>query len=589
MATQKERRRWFREGLQTPVIAILYPHYDENQRDARPHDEDDTLLVSVINSSDGGLLLEASRALEVGSPFDLRMKLPDSKIWLTYDGKVIWTQKKPMRMSCFLLGVELRKGATREPVSPHGISTQRKRIWPSEVEFLLQTPLLLATPDAAKCCLLNCMSQNTVSAGERFISQGDERDSMYVIQEGCCVASVEKDGVNYPINRLKAGDIVGEMALLTGGRRTAHVDAEEDMKVWRLTAARFDDLCEEYPGLRDFLTELATQRFTTERVTAERTVGKYIIQERLGRGGWSIVYKGIHGNLNMPVAIKMLKHTMAMHPEFLEKFKNEARTIANLNHESIVKIYDIEELYRTIFIVMEYLDGVPLDHLLERTPRLPLARVVDILMQVCAGLAYAHEKGIVHQDIKPANIFIQPVERAKIVDFGLSLPPGTAAFTVSESAHYMAPEQIKGEPMDARSDIYSLGIMAYEMVAGRRPYPEDDISKLLDMHVHEDVPDVRGVVPDLPDELCYFIRRATDRDRTARFKSAWEACRSLQPLAERMGVGGAAHLREHRKNMILSLFYKEEHQLTLNRLVEELSRELEKIGATLRAADFKDV
>jgi hypothetical protein len=96
-------------------------------------------------------------------------------------------------------------------------------------------------------------------------------------------------------------------------------------------------------------------------------------------------------------------------------------------------------------------------------------------------------------------------------------------------------------------------------------------------------------VPDLPEELCHFIRRATERDPAARYKSAWEALHSLQPLAERMGVGGAPHLREQRKNMILSLFYKEEHQLTLNRLVEELSRELEKIGAVLRAADFKDV
>jgi serine/threonine protein kinase len=153
----------------------------------------------------------------------------------------------------------------------------------------------------------------------------------------------------------------------------------------------------------------------------------------------------------------------------------------------------------------------------------------------------------------------------------------------------MAPEQIEGKGVDERTDIYSLGIMAYEMVAGQRPYPEDDISKVLDLHVHEDVPDPRRVVPDLPEELCHFIRRATERDPAARYKNAGEALRDLQPLAERMGVGRAPHLGEQRKNMILSLFYKEEHQLTLNRLVEELSRELEKIGAVLRAADFKDV
>jgi serine/threonine protein kinase len=153
----------------------------------------------------------------------------------------------------------------------------------------------------------------------------------------------------------------------------------------------------------------------------------------------------------------------------------------------------------------------------------------------------------------------------------------------------MAPEQIEGKGMDERSDIYSLGIMAYEMVTGRRPYPEEDPAKLMDLHVHEDVPDPRVLVPDLPDEVHRFIRRATERDPEARYQSVGEALHELQPLAQRMGVRREPHLRERRKMMILSLFYQEEHQLTLNRLVEELSRELEKIGATLRAADFRDV
>jgi len=215
--------------------------------------------------------------------------------------------------------------------------------------------------------------------------------------------------------------------------------------------------------------------------------------------------------------------------------------------------------------------------------------VLDILIQICSGLAHAHGKGIVHQDIKSANIFIQPDDRARIVDFGLSYPPGMVDFTLPETVCYMAPEQLEAKGVDERTDIYSLGIMAYEMVTGRRPYPEDDLAKLMDLHVHEDVPDPRLLVPDLPDEVHRFIRRATERDPAARYRSAREALRDLQPLAERMGVGGAPHLREQRKNMILSLFYKEEHQLMLNRLVEELSRELEKIGAVLRAADFKDV
>lgn len=589
MPTQKERRRWFRESLQTPVFAILYPQHGGEAKVAPPEDGNDTLLVAVLNSSDGGVLLESPRELAVGSMFDLRMKLPYDKAWLTYEGKVMWSETRPEKRSCFRLGVEVQRATTGERVSPQVISRRRKRMWTSELEFLLQSQLVRVAPEAAKCCLLNCVSRRCLSAGDRLISQGDEGDSLYVVQDGSCIASVEKDGVHYPVNRLRAGDIVGEMALLTGERRTAHVDAETDMTVWCLTRANFDALCGEYPGLRSFLTELATHRFSTERVTAERTIGKYVIQERLGFGGWSIVYKGIHAGLNMPVVIKMLKHTMAMHPEFIEKFKKEAQTIAGLNHQNIVRIYDIEERYRTIFIVMEHLEGMPLDHVLQTMPGLPLPRVLDILIQICSGLAHAHEKGIIHQDIKSANIFIQPDDRAKIVDFGLSYPPGAVDCTLPETVCYMAPEQIEGKGADERTDIYSLGIMAYEMVTGRRPYPEEDLAKLMDLHLHEDVPDPRVLVPDLPDDVHRFIRRATERDPAARYKSAGEALRELQPLAERMGVRRQPHLREQRKNMILSLFYKEEHQLTLNRLVEELSRELEKIGAVLRAADFKDV
>lgn len=589
MATQKERRRWVRESLVPPVFAILYPQHGGEPRVALSEDGNDTMLVAVLNSSDGGVLLESPRALAAGSMFDLRMKLPHDKAWLTYEGKVMWTETGPEKTSCFRLGVEVQRATTAERVSAQVISRRRKRMWTSELEFLLQSQLVRVAPDAAKCCLLNCMSRRCLSAGERLISQGEEGDSLYVVQDGSCIASVEKDGVHYPVNRLKPGDVVGEMALLTGERRSAHVDAETDMTVWCLTRANFDSLCVEYPRLRAFLTELATHRFSTERVTAERTIGKYVIQERLGFGGWSIVYKGIHAGLNMPVVIKMLKHTMAMHPEFMEKFKKEAQTIASLNHPNIVRIYDIEERYRTTFIVMEHLEGMPLDHVLQTMPRLPLPRVLDILVQICSGLAHAHEKGIIHQDIKSANIFIQPDDRARIVDFGLSHPPGTLDFTLPETVCCMAPEQIEGKGMDERSDIYSLGIIAYEMVTGRLPYLEEDPAKLMDLHVHEDVPDPRVLVPDLPDEVHRFIKRATERDPAARYKSVGEVLHELQPLAERMGVGGAPHLREQRKNMILSLFYKEQHQLALNRLVEGFSRELEKIGATLRAADFKDI
>jgi serine/threonine protein kinase len=485
--------------------------------------------------------------------------------------------------------VEFHEPASLAEQTTSGVEEGKRRMYPSDLEFLINTPLLKVIPMEAKCPLLNFMTPQRVPTGTRFIAQGEKGDTFYIIQEGTCVVNVEKNGTKHWLARLRGGDIVGEIALLTGEPRTANVDAETDMILWSLTREQFDSICSKYSDLLDFLTELVTHRFSTEKVTASRTVGKYLINELIGRGGWSLVYKGIHKSLNMPVAIKMLKHDMAMNVEFAEKFQNEARVVALLNHDNIVKVYDIEELYRTVFIIMEYLEGVPLDRVLETMPRLPTFKVLDILLQVCNGLSYAHEQGIVHQDIKPGNIFIQSDGRAKIVDFGLSCPPGTVDCGLPGTVYYMSPEQIKGDSIDERTDIYSLGIMAYEMTTGQRPYPEDDLLKLMELHVIEDIPDPRSLVPDLPDELHYFIKRATRRDRAARFKSTWEIIRDLQPFADKMGIERRPQLEQRRKMMSLFLFYQEDQQLFLNRLVENFNNEVNKMGVELKITNVDEV
>jgi serine/threonine protein kinase len=291
----------------------------------------------------------------------------------------------------------------------------------------------------------------------------------------------------------------------------------------------------------------------------------------------------------MPVAIKMLRHDMALDPEFSEKFRFEARTIAQFNHENIVKVYDIEELYRTIFIIAEYLEGMPLDYILEKLPKLPVSRVLDILLQVCAGLNYAHKQGIVHQDIKPANIFVQPDDRVKIVDFGLACSPGAMESGLRGTIFYAPPEAINGKPPDERVDIYSLGITAFEMITGQKPFPEDDINNMIDSRLNEDTPDPAQFVPDLPEELREFVRRATQRDPADRYKSISDALADLKPLATQMDIKRQPQLRESRKMISLFLFFEDEHELTLKRLVEDFSQQLGQIGAELRSAEFKDL
>lgn len=589
MKAEKERRKWPREALPTSEVGIVYPQYDDEGKDMAPADRPDTLVVPVPNRSEGGLLLESPLRFNAGSFLDVRIRLPHEKAWMALKGKVVRADEISDKQNHYLLGVEFQPDTLRKELPTHGVKAGKKRMYPSDVEFFMDTQLFSAISDEAKCPLLNCMTPIRFRKGQRVIRQGDEGDTFYIVQEGSCVAHVEKDGREHPIARLRAGDIIGEIALLTGEPRTAHVDAETNVKLWSMSRAQFDALCKERPDLRSFLGELVSDRLSSERLTAEKTVGKYVVNEIIGRGGWSIVYRGTHSSLNMPVAIKMLKHDMAMDSEFSEKFRYEAKTIAHLNHENIVKVYDIEELYRTIFIIMEYLEGVPLDSILEKMPRLPLSKVLDIVLQVCAGLEYAHGQGIVHQDIKPGNIFIQSNNRAKIVDFGLACPPGTIDCELPGTVFYMSPEQIEGLPMDERTDIYSLGITAFEMITGQRPFPEDDIMRLMDSDARKDVPDPRTLVPDLPDELYDFIVCATQPDPAGRYKNISQALYDLKPLAEKMGVKRETPLTEQRKMMSLFLFYEDQHELVLKRLIEDFSLEIKKAGAELRAAEFKDV
>jgi serine/threonine protein kinase len=592
MKEGKERRRRPREISSTPKLAIIYPQYTKKEKkNLAPEDKCDSLLVNVLNISEGGILLESSMKFKVGSLLDIRIQHHTNeslKVWMAFKGKVIWVDKCPVKPNYYRIGVASQTAKLNKEVLKHEVELPKKGMCPSDVQFLMHTKLVDAIPQEAKCYLLNCMTPKYLKAGERLISQGDEGDSFYVIQDGSCVIKVEKEGKLYPIARVKTGDIVGEMAIVTGERRMANVDAETDTKLWGVSRAQFDKICKKCPDLREFLTEIVANRFSSSRLTADRTIGKYVINEILGRGGFSIVYKGIHPILNMPVAIKMLKHDMAMDPDFSEQFMSEAKTIARLNHENIVNVYDIEELYRTIFIIMEYLEGMPLDYILEKMPRPPLCKMLDILLQVCTGLAYAHEQGIVHRDIKPANIWVQPDDRVKIVDFGLACAPGTEVGLFEGTIFYMSPEQIDGDFVDERTDIYSLGIMAYKMITGQRPFLDDKFANVMKWHLHEDIPDPRTLIPDLPDELYNFLMRATRKDPAERYKNMWEVLNDLRHLAEKMGVKTLPQLRK-RKMMSLFLFYKDEHQLILNQLVENFSNELKKIETELRVADFKDV
>jgi eukaryotic-like serine/threonine-protein kinase len=284
------------------------------------------------------------------------------------------------------------------------------------------TQFLKILCDEGHSALLKRLSYRRIRQEERFISQGEISDRAYIIETGSCLLVVEKHGVLHPVDHRGQSDIVGELSIITGEPQNAHVEAQTDMGVWVLDQSQFQDLSGNQPELLDLLTELVADRFDSRRPMADRRIVKYIATEIIGRGGYSIVYKGRHSHLDMDVAIKMLKLDMALRKDFLAGFWNEARTIARLNHENIFRVFDMEERYRTLFIIMEYLKGESLAHLLERSERLDPPLAVGFLRQLCDGLEYAHGHGLIHGDINPSNVTICDGRRLKILDFGLSCP-----------------------------------------------------------------------------------------------------------------------------------------------------------------------
>jgi len=397
-------------------------------------------------------------------------------------------------------------------------------------DFILQKEISDCLTQEARKIFLSSMEEKRFKAGERLITRGEKGDKLFIIQDGTCTVIIEKDGQAYPIVSLKSGDLVGEMALITGEPRTANVDAETDVVVAEISREKFDAICEEHPSLMEILSKIVQENIFSSIFKEQREVGKYNIQDILGKGGMSTVYKGVHRYIDMPVVIKVLRHDMAMNPDFFDKFKEDAVKVVQLNHENIVTVFDIAGLYRTIFIFREFLEGEPLHKILDKTPQQPLNRVIEFLLQICSGLAHSHEQGLIHQGVKPTNIFIQPNDQVKLIDFGLAFPRGAIDASLVKTMQYMSPEQIEGDRIDERTDIYSLGITAFEMITGQRPFPDDDMDKFLEMHSTQEIPDPRSVRPDLPDEFCRFVIQATQKNPDKRYGNVSEIINDLKPL-----------------------------------------------------------
>lgn len=434
-------------------------------------------------------------------------------------------------------------------------------------------------PEAADELAEQC-EEGTFEAGETILRRGMAGDRMFVIVEGeVQVPILDEDGKQRFRARLGPRQIFGEMALLTGEPRLADVIAMEPCRCLTFAQPTVEKLMRERPEVARLLTAILGERLVS--AGGIRQVGKYKLAGQVGEGRMSRVYEAVHPTLDRPVAIKMLSHELVYQPRFAERFRNEARIVAALRHPNIVQVYDTEEAYATFFIVMERIPGSTLEELIVSRGRLPFDMVRRVLGQLASALHAAHLRGVVHRDVKPSNVMIGPEGSVKLMDFGLAYTPEETAGDGEEAPQvvglgtpaYMPPEQIQGGTIDARSDIYALGIVAYEMLTGEAPF-QGNLYRVLHKQLHSEIPSPREEIPDLPDDLHGFVERATDKEPGRRFQDCEQVLRELGVPA---GAGAMANLDVR----TLTLLFDPSRKSAAEDLIEEAVRRASEIPGLL--------
>jgi serine/threonine protein kinase/tetratricopeptide (TPR) repeat protein len=318
-------------------------------------------------------------------------------------------------------------------------------------------------------------------------------------------------------------------------------------------------LASDEKGESDFLEPTA---MATGALESGAMLGSYEILAPVGSGGMGVVYRARDTRLNREVAVKVLSPTFGDGPNLLMRFRREAHVLASLNHPNIVTIYDVGQESRTLYIAMELVDGKALDEILA-AGAMPTHEVLDIAIQIGAGLAVAHESGIVHRDLKPKNVMIRQDGLAKILDFGLSkLAPGfprsaldgTPAATeegvLLGTIDYMSPEQASGLPTDFRSDQFSFGSLLYEMVTGQRPFHRETIPQTLAAIIEDEPKPIAFLNPKVPRAIEAIVHRCMAKKAETRYSSTQELARELKQIRDSSAAEGTTSLSANARTVL---------------------------------------
>ncbi|MFA6563948.1 MAG: protein kinase [Verrucomicrobiia bacterium] len=382
----------------------------------------------------------------------------------------------------------------------------------------------------------------SIQAGGLFIRAGEPGDCLYVVRSGeveVAAPPAAAGGARKVLARLGPGHVVGEMALLNREPRNADVIAATDCELDRLSAVDFESLCAQVPVLKLVLTRLVAHRLSwSGSDVLARRIGSYTVIAPIGEGGMAWVYRAVCNTApaddpeRRVVALKMLPHSLVTRSGFLEQFRQEASVMTGLRHENIVSLYETIETYGTMFLVLEYVQGRSLRDWVESRGKFAPDNVWDIACGVTQALCAAHARGVIHRDVKPDNIMVRHDGVVKLMDFGIAVPvsgPTVDLGGVAISPRYGAPEIFAGERGDPAADFYNLGIMLYEMVAGRAPFTADTYEDWAEMHQTTMPPPLRQYCPNVRPDLEALITAALIKDPAERWKA-------IAPMLDRLSV-----------------------------------------------------
>jgi hypothetical protein len=335
---------------------------------------------------------------------------------------------------------------------------------------------------------------------------------------------------------------------------------------------------------------------------AYKKLGKYDVLDVIGRGGMGVIYKAVDPGIRRVVAIKMMTGAFLENPELMRRFYREAQSAGKLQHPNIVSIYDLGVQDGNPYLVMEFLEGESLERLIRTQQPISLEEKLGIIIQVCEGVGYAHQRHIVHRDIKPGNVMLLPDRRVKIVDFGIARV-GTDAMTrpgrIMGSIHYMSPEQINFATVDARSDIFSIGVLLYQLLTAKLPFEGRDTGETLLKIVHDPPPPLNQFLTGYPPELDEIIDRVLAKHRELRFQAAEDLAFELTHIQERLRRERAAECLKaaeearaagqlsYAKEQLLQVLKIDRRDLRANSLLREVQQQIQKQQRSEQARDLR--